>query len=93
MTTAKNIKDRLIDALITAFVFAAALAWKDTLVMVLNRILPDEQSLWSDVIVSLLITSIVIALAYVILKSDDIAEHTLMSPTNETASTAEKSAR
>lgn len=83
METSKQIKDRLIDALITAFVFAAALAWKDTLVAVLNRVLPGETTIWSDVIVTLLITAIVITLIYFIIKSDDIAEEKLMTLTDK----------
>lgn len=79
MKISKQIKDRLIDALITAFVFAAALAWKDTLVAVLNKVLPGENTIWSDVIVTLLITCTVIALIYLIIKGDDIAEDNLLT--------------
>lgn len=83
MKVSKNIKDRLIDALITALVFAAALAWKDTLVGLLNKALPDEKAIWSDVIVTLLITCIVIALVYFIIKGDNMAENKLLTFTDK----------
>lgn len=83
MNVSKEIKDRLIDALITALVFAAALAWKDTLVALLNRVLPNENTIWSDVIVTVLITGIVILLVYFIIKSDDLAESKLLSFTDK----------
>lgn len=79
MTVSKQIKDRLINALITAISFAAALAWKDTFVVVLNKTLPGDNTIWSDIIVSFLITGIVIALIYFIIKSDDLAEEKLLT--------------
>ena len=70
MTMSKDIKDRLIDALITAFVFAAALSWRDTLLNVVTETLPEGMStLWADVLVTLVITGIVLLLVYVLLKS------------------------
>ncbi len=79
MTVSKQIKDRLLDAVITAFVFAAALAWKDTLTAVLNKVLPFETTIWSNIIVTLLITVIVIGLVYSIIKADDMAEANILS--------------
>jgi|GEM_PF-4766947 len=74
MKISKNIKDRLIDALITAFVFAAALAWREAFVKVLNKYIDEEHSVWSEVVVAFFITSIVVVLVYILLKSDSIAE-------------------
>ena len=82
MTVSKEIKDRLINALITAIVFAAALAWKDTMVLVLNSILPGEKTIWSDVIVSFAITGTVLVLIYGIIKGDNAAENNLLTFTD-----------
>jgi len=79
MTVSKQIKDRLLDALITAFVFAAALTWKDTLTAVLNKVLPFETTIGSNIIVTLLITCIVIGLVYSIIKADGMAEDKILS--------------
>lgn len=76
MPITKNIKSRLIDALISAFTFAAALAWRETLLQVINRFLPQEDNtLWSEVLVTLMLTAIVIMLIFFLLKSDELVDH------------------
>lgn len=73
MQVSKSVKDRLIDALVTAFVFAAAISWRETILKVLNVYFPwDDNSVWSEVIVTLIITVIVFTLIYVLIKGDTV---------------------
>ena len=75
MQISKNIKDRLIDALIMAFVFAAALSWRDTFVKVLTEFLPYERSaIWAEVASSAFITAVVVLIVYAVLKTDSAIE-------------------
>ena len=56
----KDIKDRLSDALISAFTFAAALSWRESLMSLVDYYLPNEVSrLWANIVISTIITSIV----------------------------------
>lgn len=92
MRISKNIKDRLLDALITAFVFAASLTWKDTLVQIIDHSLPgDSGSIWAELIVAAAVTLIVILLVYLLIKSDQAAEsHTGIFTENTNKSAREK---
>jgi hypothetical protein len=78
MAMSKEIKDRLVDALISAFTFAAALTWRDTLVSLMKEILPDEANdIWSELIVSGAITLVVVFLIYTLIKSSRAADTAL----------------
>lgn len=71
----KEIKDRLADALISAFTFAAALSWRETLLAAVEYFLPgDANRLVADVIISLIITFIVIAVVYFVLIANNVVE-------------------
>ena len=78
MTISKDIKDRLIDGLITAFIFAAALSWRETLVQGMQLVLPENtNAFWSELIVSSGITAIVITVVYILLKTNRVVDSAL----------------
>lgn len=77
MYISKDIKDRLVDALITAFIFAAALSWQKTFAEVMKAILPVESYVWSELSASAGITAIAITLVYLLIKSSRIADDSL----------------
>lgn len=92
MRASKNIKDRLVDALIMAFVFAAALSWRDTFVVVVTEYLPYERSeIWAEVAISAFITIIVVSIIYGMLKADSAVElhSTMFDDDTETSDTRE----
>ena len=75
MFQSKDIKDRMVDALITAFIFAAALSWREALVKLLNTYLPiDDSGALSELIVTTIITVIVLILVYIVIKTDSFTE-------------------
>ena len=78
MTMSKDIKDRLSDALISAFTFAAALSWRESLMSLVDYYLPNEVSrLWADIVISTIITAIVILIIYFVLKANQVADERL----------------
>lgn len=83
MKISKKIKDRLVDSLISAFTFAAALAWRSTLLEVLDKLFPEDNSIWSEILVTTLLTIIVIFLIYTLLKGDKIINDHVVDESEE----------
>jgi hypothetical protein len=84
MVITKEIKDRMFEALISAFTFAAALTWRDTLVSLMKEVLPDEANdIWSELIVSSAITVLVIVLIFVLLRTSRATDAALDLDENE----------
>jgi hypothetical protein len=77
MVMSKEIKDRLADALISAFTLAAAISWRETLIKIVEFYLPgDVPQLWANVAITMIITLIVIGIIYFVLIADRAAENT-----------------
>lgn len=77
MEISKDIKDRLVDALISALVFAAALSWRETLVLGMQIILPDDvNDFWSELAVTGGITAIVLTIVYLLIKTSRVVDNT-----------------
>ena len=73
----KDIKDRLTDALISAFTFAAALSWGESLLAIVDYYIPNDIGrLWADLIITVVITIIVISIIYFVLKANQVANNT-----------------
>ena len=73
----KDIKDRLTDALISAFTFAAALSWRESLLAIVDYYIPNDIGrLWADLIITVVITIIVISIIYFVLKANQVANNT-----------------
>jgi hypothetical protein len=89
----KTLRERLTDALITAFTFVAALSWKDTIVTFLEAYLPvSDGRLWSELIASSLVTVIVIVFILIIVEADATASR-FTDPKDDTTNQPSPSAR
>ena len=79
MKSSKRVKDRVVDALLTAFSFVAAFSWRETLIKILDRYLPEGYGdLWPDIIATLMATLIAVIFLYIIIKADETIEEHLM---------------
>ncbi len=67
----QSIKGILKGALITAFIIAAALIWKDFITNIIHTVIPPGQQLSYQFLAAILATSLVVIAIYIIIKTSE----------------------